>query len=111
MDLCMEDVGDNEEQPATQIVRSRIGMRDGQSHKSWGWCLEVTEDEEGTQVATRMGALDWGRLQAAIAMGLKDISWTRRRWARSPHWATMCVWGVGPEEGGCGDPAGEGGRR
>ena len=66
LDIYMEGVGDNKEQPAIQIARSKIGIRDGQREESWGWGLEVAEDEEGKMVADRVADFDWSRLQAAM---------------------------------------------
>ena len=51
LDIYMDGVGDNEEAPAIHIVRSKVGMRNGHREESWGWGLEVTDDEEGRRVA------------------------------------------------------------
>ena len=65
LDIYMDGVGNNEEASAIQIVRTKVGMRNGHREESWGWGLEVTDDEEGRRVAGRLGDFDWSRMQAA----------------------------------------------
>ena len=57
LDIYMEGVGDNEEVPAIQIARSKMGMRGVHREESWGWGLEVTEDKEGNRVAEIKGSV------------------------------------------------------
>ena len=98
LDIYIEGVGDNEEVPAIQIARSKMGMRDGQlgtGRRTGDGGLEVTEDEEGKRVGERVGNFDCLRLQAVMVERLKDgphryltTGWIWRLWTRSPHWDT-----------------------
>ena len=116
LDIYMEGVGENEEQPAIQIGRSKIGIRDGQREESWGWGLEVTEDEEGKKVAERVADFDWPRLQAAMGERLTDGPYHRMdNYGDCGHGLYTGIQSelgrVGNEAGGSEDSAGEGGRR
>ena len=66
--IYMDGVGDNEEAPANQIVRTKVGMRDGHREESWGWGLEVTDEEGGrpVQIALRRRAPLYHRGKYAV---------------------------------------------
>ena len=68
LDVYMAGVGDNEEEPAVQIVRTKVGFREGRQRAEdiWGWGLEVTDDEEGRLVADRVKDFDWTMVQSAM---------------------------------------------